>query len=120
MLDRWTSPAQRRWAFWLCMAAVLALCLMPPAQHLPSTGWDKANHALAFAVLAVLGLLAHPARTARVLLGLLAFGAAIEVLQSLTGYRTAEWLDWVADAAGLLAGWQFARWFGAAGHPAPS
>lgn len=111
MLERWTSLAQRRWAFWLCMAAVLTLCLMPPAQHLPSTGWDKANHALGFAVLAVLGLLAYPARTARMLLGLLAFGAAIEVLQSLTGYRTAEWLDLLADAAGLAIGWQLARRF---------
>lgn len=112
MLERWTSPPQRRWAFWLCMAAVLALCLMPPAQHLPSTGWDKANHALAFAVLAVLGLAAYCGRTARVLLGLLAFGGAIEVLQSLTGYRTAEWLDLLADAAGIAAGWQLAHWLG--------
>ncbi|NKE64808.1 VanZ family protein [Ramlibacter sp. RBP-2] len=112
MLQRWTSPAQRRWAFWLCMASVLALCLMPPAQHLPSTGWDKANHALGFAVLAVLGLAAYPARTARVLAGLLAFGALIEVLQSLTGYRTAEWLDLLADGAGLAAGWPLARWSG--------
>ncbi|HEY0885963.1 MAG TPA: VanZ family protein [Ramlibacter sp.] len=113
MLERRTSPAQRRWAFWLCVAAVLALSLVPPAQHLPSTGWDKANHALGFALLAVLGLAAYPARAASVLPGLLAFGAAIEVLQSLTGYRTAEWLDLVADGAGLLAGWPLARWFGA-------
>jgi LPXTG-motif cell wall-anchored protein len=94
------------------MASVLVLCLMPPAQHLPSTGWDKANHALAFAVLAVLGLAAYPARAARVLPGLLAFGAVIEVLQSLTGYRAAEWLDLLADGAGLLAGWQLAPWVG--------
>lgn len=92
------------------MASVLALCLMPPAQHLPSTGWDKANHALAFAMLAVLGLAAYRTRGARVLLGLLAFGAAIEVLQSLTGYRTAEWLDLLADAVGAAAGWLLARW----------
>lgn len=91
------------------MAAVLSLCLTPPAAHLPSTGWDKANHALAFALLALLGLAAYPARAARVLLGLLAFGAAIELLQSLTGYRTAEWLDLLADAVGVAAGWQVAR-----------
>lgn len=102
------------------MAAVLALCLMPPAQHLPSTGWDKTNHALAFAVLAVLGLYAYTARTARVLLGLLAFGALIEVLQSLTGYRSAEWLDLLADAVGLVAGWQVARWSGAHRRAAPT
>jgi len=119
MLERWTSPAQRRWAFWLCMACVLALCLMPPAQHLPSTGWDKANHALAFAVLAVLGLAAYRTRAARMLLGLLAFGALIELLQSLTGYRAAEWLDLVADGAGVAAGWQLARWSAGYGGAAP-
>jgi VanZ family protein len=100
------------------MASVLALCLMPPVQHLPSTGWDKANHALAFAVLAVLGLPAYPARAAAVLLGLLAFGALIELLQSLTGYRTTEWLDLVADGAGVAAGWQLARWSAAYGGAA--
>jgi len=110
-----TSPAQRRWAFWLCAAAVLALCLMPPVRHLPSTGWDKANHALAFAMLALLGLAAYPAPRARVLWGLIAYGALIEVLQSLTGYRTAEWLDLAADAVGVVAGVQLARWWAPTG-----
>lgn len=118
MLLRWTTPAQRRWAFWLCLAAVLALCLMPPAPHLPDTGWDKTNHALAFAVLALLGLLAYEGRTLRVLAALLAFGALIEVLQSLTGYRSAEWLDLLADGVGLAAGWPLAIWLGAPRRPA--
>jgi len=108
-----TSPAQWRWAFWMGAAAVLALCLMPPVQHLPSTGWDKANHALAFAMLALLGLLAYPARRARLLWALIAYGALIEVLQSLTGYRTAEWLDLAADGIGVVIGAQIARWCGA-------
>lgn len=108
-----TSPAQWRWAFWMCAAAVLALCLMPPVQHLPSTGWDKANHALAFAMLALLGLRAYPARRARLLWGLVAYGALIELAQSLTGYRTAEWLDLAADAVGVVIGGPFARWCGA-------
>ena len=34
------------------------------------------------------------------------FGASIELLQGLTAYRTAEWLDLLADAVGLaLAAW---------------
>jgi hypothetical protein len=36
-----------------------------------------------------------------VCVGLLAYGGAIELLQGLTDYRTAEWLDWGADAIGL-------------------
>jgi len=36
------------------------------------------------------------------MLGLLAYGAVIEVLQSLTPTRSAEWLDLLADAVGIL------------------
>jgi len=106
MLFRWTSLTQRRWAFWICLLVVLVLALMRPTHLMPSTGWDKANHALAFAVLTVLGCMSYPGRTARVLLGLFAYGALIEVLQSLTGYRTGEAIDLVADAVGLGLGWQ--------------
>lgn len=89
----------------MCVVAVLVLSLMPPTPHMPSTGWDKANHLLAFAVLAWLGCSAWPGRTARVLCGLLAFGVLIEGLQSLTPYRVAEWADLWADALGLALGW---------------
>lgn len=111
MLSR-TSLAQRRWAlwaFWACVAAVLFLALASPNAHLPTTGWDKANHALAFAVLAVLGGIAYPGRLARVLVALLAYGALIEVLQTFTPDRTGEWLDLLADAVGLLLAWPLAR-----------
>ena len=106
---RTISPACRRWAFWLCAFAVLVLALMKPVHHMPTLGWDKANHALAFFVLGVLGALAYPGRLTRVLAGLLAYGALIEVLQGLTGWRDAEWLDVVADAVGLLLAWLLTR-----------
>jgi VanZ family protein len=94
-----------RWAFFVCMAVVLVLALLPPRVLIPPTLWDKANHFLAFAVLALLGWRAYPTRTLRLLLGLLAYGCLIEVLQGFTGYRTADWQDVVADGVGLLAGW---------------
>ena len=87
------------------MVAVLVLALMPQSAHLPSTGWDKSNHLLAFTVLALLGQWAYPRRSMSVLLGLLAFGALIEGLQSLTPDRSAEWADWFTDALGLLLCW---------------
>ena len=31
-------------------------------------------------------------------------GGLIELLQSLTPYRSAEWADWLADGLGLLLG----------------
>lgn len=92
-------------AFFACALAVLVLALMPsPPQEL-SSGWDKSNHLLAFAVLTWLGGKAFPQRLAITLLGLLAYGALIEVLQSFTPTRSAEWLDLVADGMGILVGW---------------
>ena len=65
------------------------------------------NHAMTFAVLAMLGCSAYPERKVQVLLGLLAYGVLIELLQSLTDYRMAEALDVVADGVGILVGWTF-------------
>ncbi|PMY01573.1 VanZ family protein, partial [Pseudomonas sp. GW460-13] len=83
---------------------MLALSLMPPTQPLPTTGWDKSNHMLAFAVLGVLGRRAYAGRGWAVLLGLVAYGGLIELLQGQTGYREAVWLDLLADSVGLAAG----------------
>jgi len=100
MLSRWISPA--RWAFWVCVLVVLALALMKPSHYMPTTGWDKANHALAFAVLTMLGALGYPGRLWRLLAALLAYGVLIEILQGFTGYRDSDWHDVIADGAGLL------------------
>lgn len=40
----------------------------------------------------------------RVALGLLAFGLLIELCQRMVSYRSADWLDVGADAAGIIAG----------------
>lgn len=98
------TPPRWRVLFWFCAAAVLVLSLMPPTQPLPTTGWDKTNHMLAFAVLGMLGRRAYPGRGWRVWLGLVAYGGLIELLQGQTGYRDADWLDLLADSAGLVAG----------------
>jgi VanZ family protein len=111
MIPHWTSLAARRGAFWLCVLVVLALALLPPAPYLPATPWDKANHVLAFAVLMLLGCGSYRDRTTAVLLGLLAYGGAIELLQALTPYRTGDVTDLLADATGLLLGWPLARFF---------
>ena len=105
--DRLHSYA--RWAFAVCLVVVLVFSLMPPQIIEPPMGWDKLNHAVTFAVLAMLGCSAYPERKVQVLLGLLAYGGLIELLQSLTDYRSAETLDVVADGVGLLVGWTFTR-----------
>lgn len=40
----------------------------------------------------------------RLALGLIAFGTLIEIGQSMLSYRTAEWMDLVADGVGIAAG----------------
>jgi VanZ family protein len=98
-----------RIAFWGGVVAVLALSLAPVTTPMPSTGWDKSNHLLAFSTLAFLAHCAYPGRTVTVLAGLLAYGGLIEVLQSFTPDRAAEWADLLADGVGLLLGVMLAR-----------
>jgi VanZ family protein len=118
MADLYPPPATDRLErlfkamFALAAIAVMVLSLLPLGPQAPSLGWDKANHMTAFALLAVLGCRAYPTRTVAVVTGLLAYGGLIEVLQSFTGYRTAEWADLLADALGLPVGWVIARWLG--------
>lgn len=94
--------ALARLAFFCSVAGVLVLSLLPHPEVLPVQVWDKAQHAFAFLVMALCGAVAWPARLARVLCGLLAYGVLIEFLQALTPTRSADAADVVADAIGLL------------------
>lgn len=105
MIQDRISPLLRRGVFWLVALVVLGLALLPVSPHLPTTGWDKVNHAMAFAVLAVLGQWSYPRGAAAVLLSLLAYGGLIEALQALTPHRSAEWGDLLADGIGLALAW---------------
>lgn len=69
--------------------------------------WDKAQHVFAFFCLSSLGILAHQKVVVKVSIGLLLYGALIEVLQWLMGWRSGELADWVADGIGILIGYFF-------------
>ena len=97
------------WAFIACALAVLVLALLPSPPPMITTGWDKSNHLLAFGVMAWLGCKAFPQRLTIVLPGLLAYGVLIEIMQSFTPNRAAEWLDLIADCLGILLGWMLIR-----------
>ena len=80
-----------------------------------NTGWDKANHALAFASLAfsaVWALWQRPRQWPVLVAALLVYGVGIEIAQSFLPPREADWHDVVADgvgiALGLLAAWPIA------------
>ena len=92
--------------FFVSLALVTVLALMPgPAIPDVFQFWDKAQHALAYCVLAVFGVAAYPSRRWRVAAGLLIHGALIEVLQgTLTTTRYADMTDWFADTIGVSLG----------------
>ena len=107
-------------AFWICVLGTVFLSLVPVAL-LPQAfnWWDKAQHALGFAVLTILGLLAYPKLRWQLPWGLLLLGAFIEVAQAVSGWRQGDWLDLLADAAGVLVvmtAWYLGR---SASHRAP-
>lgn len=94
----------------LVLATILALI---PAPSVPQAVqfWDKAQHTLAYAVLAVTGCAAFPSRARLVAAGLLLHGALIEVLQAtLTTTRFGDVADLFADTLGILAGVVFVVW----------
>jgi VanZ family protein len=106
------SERPLRLLFTAALAAVLVLSLWPLPEPSPlGTGWDKADHVAAFVALGLLGLPSWPAHRSRVLAGLLAYGALIELLQGFTVHRHGDWRDLVADAIGVgIAALVFARW----------
>lgn len=83
------------------------LALSPAPPDVLDSGWDKLNHASAFAAITVAAVFAAPrSRTGRLALigAVLCFGALIEIAQSFTPTRSAEWADLLADAIGIVAG----------------
>ncbi|KQV46815.1 hypothetical protein ASC95_25130 [Pelomonas sp. Root1217] len=110
------SAPQRR-ALWRALLAVMlivitCLALSPAPPKTITTGWDKSNHALAFAALAFSGVWAlwqRPRQWIWLAMTLVGYGIAIEIAQSFLPPREADWHDVVADsvgiALGLLAAW---------------
>lgn len=71
----------------------------------PFNLWDKAQHALAFVVLTLTGSLAYTRKTKVIYIGLMIYGASIEILQNFfTTARSGEVSDLLADIVGILIG----------------
>lgn len=102
------KPSALRILAWAAFAAAVAWTFwsgLVPVSSLPRVSmWDKAAHAVNYALLAVLLWAATRGRRPWLSAFLLVcLGALVEVAQSLTGYRTGDWQDAVANAAGVLA-----------------
>lgn len=99
-------PTVPRIAFYVGAAVVGVLSLVP-GQALPSTGIsDKVEHLLAYIALGLVGgaTARNGHRAMLSILGVIAFGIAIEFLQLFAPGRYAEIGDAAADAAGAVIG----------------
>ena len=93
------------------LAMVLAGALLP-ADWFWSEGpdspffiSDKWVHGVTFAALALWFSGQYARRSYwRLIMGLVAFGLLIEMTQRMVSYRTAEWMDLLADLLGLAVG----------------
>lgn len=110
------SMRQLAWrVLFLLAAAWVAWSGLVPVQALPAVNlWDKLAHALAYGMLTLLLTLAIRSHRVWIAGGwMMLYGISIEVFQSWTGYRSAEWQDVVANGTGVLAAvclWYLARW----------
>ncbi|MEK8050715.1 VanZ family protein [Ideonella sp. DXS22W] len=108
----WHAAPLWRISLWLLIMVVSWLAFNPKPPAGATLGWDKLNHASAFAALAFCAARAHVGATGRIVAGLLAYGALIEVVQSMVPGRSGEVADLLADAVGLGAGLLLAQALG--------
>jgi VanZ family protein len=124
---------QKRGGFWVDVApALLYLGLLfyfglVPLKHLPGPEFklaDKVWHAGAFGgvagllsrVLTFFGARGLPAARWAALTAV-ALGGLLEILQSFTPFRSADWADFVADSLGALLAYAVLRLLNAAPQP---
>ncbi len=83
----------------------LVMASLPKPPQIPGEPGDKIQHIMAFATLAALGAAAYPrASLVRLLIGLAAFGALIEIIQLIPPlHRDAQIADLLADVAAAAA-----------------
>ena len=87
----------------LAVAIVLYMCLAP-SKDVPGSDliWDKAAHAITWAILAGSGYVLAPRRLRAITVFAIALGAAIEIAQANMGFgREGDWRDWAADTLGV-------------------
>jgi VanZ family protein len=97
--------------FFSALLGVTVLALLPAEQLTLSlfSVWDKAQHALVFAVLSALGFMAFKDRRLIVAIALTCYGILIEFAQMWIGWRSGEWSDALADGLGILVVWALVR-----------
>ena len=93
---------------WLILSAILLVCItalaLLPLITLPEApGSDKTHHFVAYAALAFPTALRKPRRWPLIIFGFALYGGLIEMIQPHVN-RYGEWVDFLANACGLLLG----------------
>ena len=93
---------------WVGILIVVYLSLVPsPPEPFHTRYSDKIEHALAYGSLMLWFCQGYQRLTQRALVAalLVILGVSIEFLQGLTGYRSCELGDMLANTTGVLVGW---------------
>jgi VanZ family protein len=100
---------------WSLIGLVVTLSLIPPPP--PSTPFinlpyiDKLGHFLAYATLMGWFIQLYHSSHKRVqyVIGFIALGISLEILQGIGGIRHADWQDAVANSVGVLFAWRLGK-----------
>lgn len=98
---------------WGLVVLVIYLSLTPhppqPGIELPFS--DKIGHTLAYFTLMSWFAQLYPMPQQRFLIAIscLLLGGSLEILQGMGGTRVADWWDFLANATGVLLGWEIVR-----------
>lgn len=99
-------PRPLRLALYVLACLILLYLTLAPGEDVPGVNliWDKAEHAIAWAVLTGSGLLLSTKRRWAIGVFAFGFGAAVEVLQAVMPLgRDGDWRDLAADSVGIVA-----------------
>ena len=108
-------PRPVRLALYAAACAVLLYVCLAPSDGLPKERiWDKAEHAMGWAVLTGLGLFLSPRRPRAIAAFAFGLGVVVEILQATLPFgRDGDLRDLMADSVGILIAlsvWAAATW----------
>ena len=115
---------------WFLILLIIYLSLRPGGPVLPPSISDKLQHVAAYGVLTYWFACLYLRLSGRLAcaVAFVLLGVGLEFIQALTGYRSFDLIDMVADAAGVVLGWlaapprlpslpiAFERWVQGAGY----
>jgi VanZ family protein len=92
---------------WLLVLAIVYLSVAPNPPQIDVEQGDKFGHVIAYGVLMLWFAQLYPRTGVRMAYaaGFMLLGVALEFVQRMTGYRSFEYADMIADAGGVLLGW---------------